>query len=129
MPYSPLGRGFLSGVFATLDDIPIDDYRRNTPRFQSENFAHNRELVRTLERLAAGRGVTAAQMALAWVLGPGDDIIPIPGTKRRTYPEQNVAAVDMVLTREELAHLDRIFPAGVAAGTRYPAAQMPRVNR
>ena len=127
--YSPLGRGFLSGVFATLDDVPADDYRRNSPRFQSDNFAHNRELVRTLERLAMARGITAAQMALAWVLAQGDDIIPIPGTKRRTYLEQNVAAVDITLTREELAHLDKIFPLGVAAGTRYPAAQMPRVNR
>ena len=129
VPYSPLGRGFLSGVFATLDDIPADDYRRNSPRFQVDNFAHNRELVRALERLAAARGLTAAQMALAWVLAQGDDIIPIPGTKRRMYLEQNVAAVDIALTPDELAHLDGIFPLGVAAGTRYPAAQMPRVNR
>jgi aryl-alcohol dehydrogenase-like predicted oxidoreductase len=127
--YSPLGRGFLSGVFATLDDIPADDYRRNSPRFQADNFAHNRELVRALEHLAAARGLTAAQVALAWVLAQGDDIIPIPGTKRRTYLEQNVAAVDVALTADELAHLDTMFPLGVAAGTRYPAAQMPRVNR
>jgi aryl-alcohol dehydrogenase-like predicted oxidoreductase len=127
--YSPLGRGFLSGAFTTVDDIPADDYRRNSPRFQADNFVHNRELVRALERVAAARGVTAAQMAVAWVLAQGDDIIPIPGTKRRTYLEQNAAAVDIALTPEELAHLDRIFPAGVAAGTRYPPAQMPRVNR
>ena len=103
--YSPLGRGFLTGSFKTVEDIPEDDYRRNSPRFQGENFSHNLELVRKIEKLAAARRVTAAQIALAWVLSQGDDIIPIPGTKRRKYLEDNAGAVNVVLTaaeREEL---------------------------
>ena len=126
--YSPLGRGFLSGSFQTIDDIPADDYRRNSPRFQGENFARNRELVKQVEALAAARNVTAAQLALAWVLSQGEDIIPIPGTKRRKYLEQNAAAVDINLTAAELKQLSDAFPSAAVAGTRYPESQMHRVN-
>lgn len=126
--YSPLGRGFLSGSFDKLDDIPPDDYRRNSPRFQGENFERNRKLVRHVEAIAAARNVTAAQLALAWVLSQGDDIIPIPGTKRRKYLEQNAAAVDIVLTPAEREKLSAAFPSSAVAGTRYPESQMHRVN-
>ncbi len=127
--YSPLGRGFLTGSFASLEDIPADDYRRNSPRFQGDNFARNRNLVAVVTKLAGDRGVLPAQIALAWVLTQGDDIIPIPGTKRRKYLEENVGAVDIELTPGELDALNEAFPPDVAAGTRYPVAQMPRVNR
>jgi aryl-alcohol dehydrogenase-like predicted oxidoreductase len=126
--YSPLGRGFLTGSFAKLDDIPPDDYRLHSPRFQAENFARNRELVGKLEAMAAARGVAAAQIALAWVLAQGEDIVPIPGTKRRKYLEQNAAAVDIELTPRELADLSVAFSPDAVAGMRYPASQMPRVN-
>ncbi|HEV2201848.1 MAG TPA: aldo/keto reductase [Bryobacteraceae bacterium] len=126
--YSPLGRGFLTGAFTKLADIPADDYRQNSPRFQGDNFARNRELVVKVETLAAARGVPAAELALAWVLAQGEDIVPIPGTKRRRYLEQNAAAVDIALTPTELADLSAAFSPDTVAGTRYPAAQMPRVN-
>jgi aryl-alcohol dehydrogenase-like predicted oxidoreductase len=126
--YSPLGRGFLTGSFATLADIPADDYRQHSPRFQGENFARNRELVRKVESMAAAKGVLPAQLALAWVLAQGEDIVPIPGTKRRKYLEQNAGAVDIALTPHELAELNAAFPPDAALGTRYPEAQMPRVN-
>src|SRR5712691_144361 len=100
--YSPLGRGFLTGKLKTIDDVSVDDYRRSSPRFQGENFARNRENTRKLESLAAARGITAAQLALAWLLAQGDDIIPIPGTKRRKYLEENASAVDVTLTPGEL---------------------------
>jgi len=126
--YSPLGRGFLTGAFSKLTDIPADDYRLHAPRFQGDNFARNRELVGKVESMAAARGVAAAQLALAWVLAQGEDIVPIPGTKRRKYLEQNAAAVDMTLSPRELADLSAAFSPEAVAGMRYPAAQMPRVN-
>lgn len=127
--YSPLGRGFLTGRFRTIDDLPADDYRRNSPRFQGENFAKNLELVRRIEAMAARKGCTPSQLALAWVLAQGNDIVPIPGTKRRRYLEENAAAADITLTPEELAEIDRVAPHGVAAGARYPEAMMRTVGR
>jgi aryl-alcohol dehydrogenase-like predicted oxidoreductase len=124
--YSPLGRGFLTASFNSIDDIPPDDYRRNTPRFQGENFGRNREHVKKIEALAAARGVTPAQLALAWVLAQGNDVIAIPGTKRRRYLEENAAAVDLRLTASELKELHAAFDS--VAGTRYPESQMHRVN-
>jgi aryl-alcohol dehydrogenase-like predicted oxidoreductase len=120
--YSPLGRGFLTGRFATIDDLPADDYRRNSPRFQGENFARNLELVREIERLARAKNATASQLALAWVLARGDDIVPIPGTKKCKYLEENMAAVEVGLSADELARIDAIAPSGAAAGARYPAS-------
>jgi aryl-alcohol dehydrogenase-like predicted oxidoreductase len=124
--YSPLGRGFLTGAFNSIDDLPADDYRRNSPRFQGENFARNREQVRKVEALAAARGVKPSQIALAWVLAQGEDIVPIPGTKRRKYLEENAAAVDLKLSAAELKELQTAFRS--VAGTRYPESQMHRVN-
>ena len=129
VPYSPLGRGFLSGQYRSLDDFAPDDYRRNSPRFQGENFAANLRLVERIKEIAAGKGATASQLALAWVLAQGDDLAPIPGTKRRTYLEENAAAADLKLTAEDLARIDEVAPKGVAAGDRYPAAMMAAVNR
>jgi aryl-alcohol dehydrogenase-like predicted oxidoreductase len=127
--YSPLGRGFLTGKFQKPGDLGDDDFRRNNPRFQGENFDKNRALVDHLTKVAGEKGVTAAQLALAWVLSRGDDIIPIPGTKRRKYLEENVAAGDIAFTADELARIDAIAPMGAAAGTRYPAAAMSSVSR
>src|SRR5947209_9865288 len=118
--YSPLGRGFLTGRFRTVDDLTADDWRRSNPRFSDEALAQNRRLLELLEELAAARDVTTAQLALAWVLHQGDDVVPIPGTKQQRYVEQNVAALDMQLSGDELARLDAAFPPGVAAGERYP---------
>src|SRR5438874_1985817 len=118
--YSPLGRGFLTGRFRTVDDLTADDWRRSNPRFSDEALAQNRRLLELLEELAAARAVTTAQLALAWVLHQGDDVVPIPGTKQRRYVEQNVAALDMQLSGDELERLDAAFPPGVAAGERYP---------
>jgi aryl-alcohol dehydrogenase-like predicted oxidoreductase len=129
VPYSPLGRGFLTGQFRTFEDLPADDYRRNQPRFQGENFTRNLELVRHIERLAAERGCTPSQLALAWLLAQGDDVVPIPGTKRRRYLEENVGALDVRLTADDLRRIDEIAPQGVAAGTRYPEGGMRTVNR
>ena len=128
VPYSPLGRGFLSGVWSRPDDIPEGDRRRDMPRFQGENFARNNHMVEALRAIAQRRGVTAAQLALAWVLAQGDDIVPIPGTKRRKYLEENVAAEGLALSAAEVAEIGALFPAGAVAGTRYPAPHMPRVN-
>ena len=128
VPYSPLGRGFLSGVWSRPDEIPEGDRRRDMPRFQGENFAQNNRMVEALRAIAQRRGVTAAQLALAWVLAQGDDIIPIPGTKRRKYLEENVAAEGLALSAAEVAEIGALFPAGAVAGTRYPAPHMPRVN-
>ena len=128
VPYSPLGRGFLTGAFRSADDFAPDDYRRHSPRFQGENFAKNLALVAKVKEIAATLGCTPGQLALAWVLAQGDDIVPIPGTKRRPYLEENAAAVDVTLSAEVLADIDAIFPAGVAAGLRYPAAMMGSVN-
>jgi aryl-alcohol dehydrogenase-like predicted oxidoreductase len=127
--YSPLGRGFLTGQFKKLDDLAADDFRRFNPRFQGDNFDKNLALVEHLTGVARQKGVTPAQLALAWVLSRGDDIIPIPGTKRRKYLEDNVGAVGIAFTADELAKIDAIAPRGVAAGLRYPAAAMSSVNR
>jgi aryl-alcohol dehydrogenase-like predicted oxidoreductase len=128
VPYSPLGRGFLTGRFRSLDDLPADDWRRNNPRFQGDNFQKNLNLVTRIEDLARSKGATPSQLALAWVLAQGRDIVPIPGTKRVRYLEEDVAAVHIRLTDEDLAAVDAAAPAGVAAGERYPAAGMARVN-
>ena len=120
VPYSPLGRGFLTGALKSPDDFGADDYRRFSPRFQGENFAENLRLVEQVKALAADKGVTAGQLALAWVLAQGDYIIPIPGTKRRTYLQENVEALSISLSAQELAALDAIFPADATAGLRYP---------
>ena len=127
--YSPLGRGFLTGRFQSLDDLGADDYRRNAPRFQGENFEKNLVLVRHVGELAAEKGCTPAQIGLAWVLARGEDVVPIPGTKRRKYLEENVAALDVRLTPEDLRRIDEIAPKGVAAGERYAEAAMKAVNR
>ena len=130
VPYSPLGRGFLTGAFRTQSDLPETDFRRiAAPRFEEQNLAENLRLVERLEELASAKGITAGQVALAWVLAQGDDVVPIPGTKRVAYLEQNVAAADVELSADELAALDAAFPVGVAAGERYPPAGMSAVNR
>jgi aryl-alcohol dehydrogenase-like predicted oxidoreductase len=118
--YSPLGRGFLTGQFADTEKLAADDFRRNNPRFQGENARHNAALVETVVAVAAEKAVTPAQVALAWVLSRGDDVVPIPGTKRRTYLEQNVVAAGIELSRDELERLEQAFPRGAAAGERYP---------
>jgi aryl-alcohol dehydrogenase-like predicted oxidoreductase len=127
--YSPLGRGFLSGAFKTIDDLPPDDFRRHGPRFQGENFAKNLELVEKIQQIATAKGCTPSQLALAWVLAQGEDIVPIPGTKRVKYLDENLAALDVSLTPAELAQIDAIFPVGSASGERYPAQAMQAVNR
>jgi aryl-alcohol dehydrogenase-like predicted oxidoreductase len=127
--YSPLGRGFLTGQIRRFEDLPEGDYRRESPRFQGENFKRNLDLVARIEKMAAAKGCTPAQLALAWVLAQGEDIVPIPGTKRRKYLEQNVAAMDVTLTAADLKQIDEVAPRGVAAGSRYPEAMMHMVNR
>ncbi len=117
--YSPLGRGFLSGRFRAPEDLPEDDFRRYHPRFQGENFQRNLALVERVEEIARERGVTAGQLALAWVLSRGEDIVPIPGTKRRAYLEENAAAAAVALSAEDLARIDEAAPLGVTAGERY----------
>ncbi len=128
VPYSPLGRGFLTGALKTADDFADDDYRRFSPRFQGDNFAKNLLLVEQVESLAAEKGVTAGQLALAWVLAQGDYLIPIPGTKQRKYLEQNVAALEVKLSASELAALEAIFPASAVAGLRYTEEVMQQLN-
>jgi aryl-alcohol dehydrogenase-like predicted oxidoreductase len=127
--YSPLGRGFLTGQFRSFDDLPADDYRRNTPRFQGENFQKNLDLVRRVEEIAIEKHCKPSQLALAWVLAQGDDIVPIPGTKHRKYLEENVGALNVNLSQEDLARIDEVFPPDVAAGKRYPDHMMAAVNR
>jgi len=127
--YSPLGRGFLTGQFRRFEDLPADDYRRNSPRFQGENFQKNLDLVQRVEEIAKEKGVKPSQLALAWVLEQGEDIVPIPGTKRRSYLEENVAALDRKLTAEDLRRIEEIFPQGAASGQRYPEHMMAIVNR
>ena len=127
--YSPLGRGFLTGQFKSPDDFPEDDFRKNHPRFQGENFEKNIALVREVETMANEKGCTTAQLALAWVLAQGDDIVPIPGTKHVKYLDQNIAALDVELSDEDLKRLDAILPPGAAAGERYHARGMETVNR
>ncbi|WP_137983749.1 aldo/keto reductase [Pseudomonas viridiflava] len=127
--YSPLGRGFLTGELRTPDDFAADDYRRFTPRFQGENFNRNLQLVEKVKALATARGISASQLALAWVLAQGEDIIPIPGTKQRKYLESNVAAASLTLSADDLVQLEAIFPAqGSASGERYNAASMKSLN-
>ncbi|MBD2741444.1 aldo/keto reductase [Coleofasciculus sp. FACHB-1120] len=127
VPYSPLGRGFLSGTLTSPDQLAPDDFRRTSPRFQGENFYKNLDLVERVKEIAVEKGVTPGQLALAWLLSQGDDIVPIPGTKRRQYLEENVAAVEITLTPEELDRIDEVAPKNIASGTRYP--DMGTVNR
>jgi aryl-alcohol dehydrogenase-like predicted oxidoreductase len=127
--YSPLGRGFLTGRFRSLDDLPADDWRRRHPRFQGENFDRNLAIVDRVRTLASRKGCTPAQLAIAWVLARGNDIVPIPGSKRRERLEENAAAIDVTLTADDLREIDTAIPAGMAAGTRYPEAVMHTVNR
>jgi aryl-alcohol dehydrogenase-like predicted oxidoreductase len=129
VPYSPLGRGFLTGRFRRFEDLPADDYRRNQPRFQGANFQKNLDLVALLEELAKQKRCTPSQLALAWLLHQGDDVVPIPGTKRVRYLEENVGAIEVSLTAADLRRIEAIAPKGVAAGTRYPEAGMATVNR
>ncbi len=127
--YSPLGRGFLTGQFRTFEDLEPDDYRRNAPRFQGENFQKNLELVKKIEEMAQTKGCTPGQLALAWVLAQGQDIVPIPGTKRIKYLEENLGGAAISLTPEELKQIDAVFPLGATAGDRYHAQAMLAVNR
>ncbi|HKC50868.1 MAG TPA: aldo/keto reductase [Myxococcota bacterium] len=127
--YSPLGRGFLAGQIKRFEDLAADDYRRHSPRFQGENFAKNLELVKRVESLAREKGCTASQLALAWVLAQGGDLVPIPGTKRRKYLEENVAAGEIALSAADKKRIDDVAPPGAAAGDRYPAAMMGSLNR
>ena len=129
VPYSPLGRGFLTGQIKSFNDLAPDDFRRNSPRFQGENFQKNLDLVAKIEEIAREKNCTAAQLALAWVLAQGQDIVPIPGTKRRKYLEQNLAAADIKLTKDDLARIDQVAPKGVAAGMRYPEQAMATLDR
>ena len=126
--YSPLGRGFLTGQFKKFEDLTADDYRRNSPRFQGENFQKNLDLVRRVEEIAAERKCKPSQLALAWVLAQGSDVVPIPGTKRRKYLEENVGALAVKLTKEDLRRIEEVFPADAAAGGRYPEHLMALVN-
>ncbi len=126
--YSPLGRGFLTGQFKKFEDLAADDYRRFSPRFQGENFQKNLDLVKSVEEMAREKGCQPAQLALAWVMAQGGDIVPIPGTKRRKYLEENVAATGIELNVDDLRRLDEVFPTGAAAGTRYPEHMMNLVN-
>ena len=128
VPYSPLGRGFLTGQIRRFEDFAPDDFRRNSPRFQGENFQKNLDLVRGVEDLAREKGCKPSQLALAWVLAQGDDVVPIPGTKHTKYLEENVAALDVRLTSEDLRRLEELFPRGAAAGNRYAEAAMQLVN-
>ncbi|GAC1617699.1 MAG: aldo/keto reductase [Candidatus Acidiferrum sp.] len=128
VPYSPLGRGFLTGQIKQFEDLEPDDYRRHSPRFQGENFTKNLELVTRAEEIAKEKKCTPGQLALAWLLAQGEDLIPIPGTKRRKYLEENAGAIDVSLTPEELRRIDQVAPRGATAGPRYPAAMMASLN-
>jgi len=127
--YSPLGRGFLTGQIKRFDDLAEDDYRRHSPRFQGDNFQRNLQLVTRIEEIARENGWTPAQLALAWVLAQGPDIVPIPGTKRRKYLDENVGALEVELTAEDLRRMDEVLPQGAVSGTRYPEAMMSFVGR
>jgi aryl-alcohol dehydrogenase-like predicted oxidoreductase len=129
VPYSPLGRGFLSGDITSIDDLEADDFRRTNPRFMGENFQKNLDLVEAVKAIASDKGITAAQLALAWVLAQGEDLIPIPGTRRIATLEQNAAAVDVVLTPEDIARIEAVFPKGAATGHRYAEAARAALNR
>ena len=130
MPYSPLGRGFLTGRFKSLSDFADGDFRKsNHPRFLEENFKKNLQIVETVEKFAAEKKCTPAQLALAWCLAQGEDIVPIPGTKKLNYLKENIKAVDVQLTSEEVKKISEAIPAGIAAGERYPALQMQRLEK
>lgn len=129
VPYSPLGRGFLTGKIQKPEDLPEDDYRRTTPRFQGENFKRNLDLVKRVEEIAREKRCTPAQLALAWVLAQGNDIVPIPGTKRRKYLQENIGALDVVLTKEDLSRIEEVAPKNAFAGSRYPEAMMKLLSR
>ena len=129
VPYSPLGRGFLTGQFKKFEDLAANDYRRFAPRFQGDNFQQNLELVERIKQLAAEKHCTPAQLALTWVLAQGADVVPIPGTKRRKYLDENLGALDVSLSSPDLARIDAIAPHGVAAGERYPEQGMRTVGR
>ncbi len=128
LAYSPLGRGFLTGQIKRFDDLARDDYRRFSPRFQGENFEKNLALVARVEEIAGAKSCTPSQLALAWLLAQAPFVVPIPGTKRRTYLEENVRGVDVKLTREDLMRIDEVAPKGAAAGLRYPESMMAFVN-
>ena len=129
VPYSPLGRGFLTGKIQTPADLPEDDYRKTTPRFQGENFQRNLDLVKRVEEIARAKHCTPAQLALAWVLAQGQDIVPIPGTKRRKYLQENIGALDVDLTSEDLQRVDEVVPKDAFAGSRYPEAMMKLLGK
>lgn len=129
VPYSPLGRGFLTGQIKRFEDIPVDDYRRNDPRFQGENFNKNMEIVDRVQQIAQQKQAKPGQIALAWLLHQGEDIVPIPGTKRPKYVEENAVAVEIQLSAEELSQLDALAPVGVAAGDRYDAANLSAIDQ
>ena len=126
--YSPLGRGFLAGTLASPDELAEGDRRREHPRFAAANFARNMTLLASLRAVAAAHGATPAQVAIAWLLAQGDDIVPIPGTKRVARLEENAGAADLALSKGDIARLDAAFPPGITAGERYPAAQLVRVG-
>ena len=128
MPYSPLGRGFLTGQIKRFEDLASDDFRRFNPRFQGENFQRNLDLVRRVETIAREKACTPSQLALAWVLAQGHDVVPIPGTTRRKHLEENVGALAVALTAQDLARIDEVAPKGVAAGERYAPDGMRFVN-
>ncbi|WNQ13275.1 aldo/keto reductase [Paenibacillus aurantius] len=129
VPYSPLGRGFLTGQIQTYEDLAEDDYRRHSPRFQGENFQKNLELVQRIKEIAREKACTPSQLALAWLLAQGDDIVPIPGTKRISYLEENIGALAVTLSEADLARIEEAAPQGAASGDRYPAAAMKSLNR
>jgi aryl-alcohol dehydrogenase-like predicted oxidoreductase len=129
VPYSPLGRGFLTGAIASPEDFAPDDFRRRSPRFQGENFAKNLQLVEQVKAIAAEKSITPGQLALAWLLAQGDDIVPIPGTKRRSYLQENIGAITVNLTADDLSRINAVAPKGIAAGERYPAQNMSALNR
>jgi aryl-alcohol dehydrogenase-like predicted oxidoreductase len=128
VPYSPLGRGFLTGRFRTFEDLPEDDYRRNSPRFQGDNFQRNLDLVQKVEEIARRKQCTPAQLALAWLLAQGKDLVPIPGTKQRRYLEENIGALDVELSASDLQEIEEVAPKGVAAGERYHEAGMRTID-
>ncbi|HVO73353.1 MAG TPA: aldo/keto reductase, partial [Ignavibacteriaceae bacterium] len=127
--YSPLGRGFLTGAFKNPDDLPKNDFRRSLPRFQGENFKRNFQIVEKLKEIASEKGCTTAQLALAWLLTRGEDIIPIPGTKRKERLRENLKALEIHLNANDLERIENAAPQGIAAGARYPEATMHTVNR
>jgi aryl-alcohol dehydrogenase-like predicted oxidoreductase len=128
VPYSPLGRGFLSGRYRSLDDLPADDWRRNNPRWQGDNFRKNLDVVHKVEEIAREKGCTPSQLALAWLLAQGDDIVPIPGTKHISLLEENAKAAGITLSAAELARIDAVAPKGIAAGDRYPERSMRTIG-